>query len=455
VNGANLRAHSGKSACDKLPSMNSDVAFARQGSAIEPKSPNFQRHNYSSARFHLLVFLVAFLIIFSRRPDVILHAQFFAEDGKFWYAQAYQFGSRSLFFSVGGYLHVVARLIAMLALLFPFSLAPLAISICVIGLQALPVNLFLSARFSRIALSTRLLGSFIYLGLPNSYGVSGKAATVQWHLAVLACLVLLAEPSSSPKWRLFSASVLVALSIESPLGLLFIPLAAVLWWIRRNRSYAISVALLIPGTVLQVVVMLFSRTRQIGANGSSIGRLLSILGRQVFLPPFVGRDKVLRIVLHHSPGFCFALEFAATLMGLAVLVYVLRDAPLELKLFIVFSFAVLALSLARPLAGTPDQPQWEWLRFPGTSNRYFYFPIMAFMAALLWMFVQMKSRRVRWIGGLLLLASVTGIRRDWRYPALPDMHFKQYVAEFTAAPAGTKIVIPITPVPWTMELTKN
>ena len=46
--------------------------------------------------FHISVFLAAFLVVFSRRPDAILNAQFWAEDGKFWYADAYHFGAHSL-----------------------------------------------------------------------------------------------------------------------------------------------------------------------------------------------------------------------------------------------------------------------------------------------------------------------------------------------------------------------
>jgi hypothetical protein len=42
--------------------------------------------------FHVIVFLFAFLLIFSRRPDAILNAQFFAEDGQRWFADAYQRG---------------------------------------------------------------------------------------------------------------------------------------------------------------------------------------------------------------------------------------------------------------------------------------------------------------------------------------------------------------------------
>jgi hypothetical protein len=32
---------------------------------------------------HAGIFLIAFLLLFARRPDAILHAQFYAEDGAY------------------------------------------------------------------------------------------------------------------------------------------------------------------------------------------------------------------------------------------------------------------------------------------------------------------------------------------------------------------------------------
>ncbi len=122
--------------------------------------------------------VAAFLVIFSRRPDAILNAQFFAEDGKLWYADAYRFGLRSLLFPADGYLHTVARLTALVTLIFPFSIAPLVMNLCAITFQALPVNVFLSSRFSTITLSTRLLAGFLYLALPNTDEINANAATL-------------------------------------------------------------------------------------------------------------------------------------------------------------------------------------------------------------------------------------------------------------------------------------
>src|SRR5258708_12821630 len=73
---------------------------------------------------HIAYFAGSFLILFSRRPDAILNPQFYAEDGTYWYADAYHFGFRCLFIPEAGYLLTVPRLLALFTPFFPFSFLP-------------------------------------------------------------------------------------------------------------------------------------------------------------------------------------------------------------------------------------------------------------------------------------------------------------------------------------------
>jgi hypothetical protein len=412
-----------------------------------------------SPLFHLIFFVSAFLIIFSRRPDAILNAQFWAEDGQRWYADAYQFGLRCLFLTdeLGGYLHTVPRLTALLALLVPFSLAPLVMNLCAIAIQISPASLFVSSRFSNLPLAGRLLASFVYLAFPNTYEVNANDTTIQWHLGLLAFLVLVAQPATGWKWRVFDGIVLVLITLESPIGILLVPVAAVLWWTRRTHWSRISLAALIPGAVVQAFIVLSSHARPTASNGANFHRLVGILGGQIFLSPLLGSKALLHMTLRHMPHYVYAREMTALIIGLAVLLYSLRYAPVEVKLFVLFGFAVLSLSLARPIPGHMPKPQWELMCFPGHGNRYYFLPSIAFMAALVWVAIG-GSRVPRYVAGLLLLLLPLGIVRDWRYPDFVNLHFHRYASEFRRLPPGEKIVIPINPVNadnWKMELTKH
>src|SRR6266481_6539477 len=111
---------------------------------------------------HALIFLVAFVLVVSRRPDAIFNAQFYAEDGRFFYADAYNFGWRCLLIPYGGYLSTLLRLVGLLALLVPFGLSPLLMNLCAIVVQILPIHIFLSSWFNTIPFFTRMFGSLLY-----------------------------------------------------------------------------------------------------------------------------------------------------------------------------------------------------------------------------------------------------------------------------------------------------
>ncbi len=124
------------------------------------------RRIFTPTIFHLIVFLTAFLLIFSRRPDAITNAQFFAEDGQRWFADAYHLGIAMPAHSRPGwrispYRSPPGRLIV---LIFPFSRAPLVMNLCAILVQILPVTIFVSSRFSAIPLWKRLIASFDLFG---------------------------------------------------------------------------------------------------------------------------------------------------------------------------------------------------------------------------------------------------------------------------------------------------
>jgi hypothetical protein len=412
-----------------------------------------------SLLFHLSVFLVGFGIIFSRRPDAILNAQFWAEDGQRWYADAYQFGLRCLLIpdELGGYFHSVSRLSALTALIFPFSMAPLVMNLFAIAIQILPASIFLSSRFSNIALWKRLIAAFVYFALPNTYEVNANTTTIQWHLGLLACMVLLAPSTRSWKWRIFDGVVLALISLDSPVGVVLLPVAALVWWMRRNRGSAISLASLLPGAVIQGLTVLSSHARPVAPNGANWHRLIRILGGQIFMSPLLGNMTLLHMTWRHFPNYVFARVIVAFVIGLAILFYALRYAPAEVKLFILFGFAVLSLSLAHPIPGLASQPQWELLAFPGHGNRYYFLPSISFLVALVWI-ASSASKVPRRIAGVLLLMLPLGIVRDWRYPDFADLHFQEYASRFEASPRGTKIVIPLNPVTdahWTMELIKH
>jgi hypothetical protein len=425
-----------------------------------------QRWHIEGIWFQLAVFATAFLIIFSRRPDALLNPQFFAEEGTFFYRDAYQLGFQSLFLAYGGYFHALLRLVALLAQLVPIVWAPLLMNLAAIFVQLLPVNVFLSSRFSQVPFPVRLFAGLVYLALPNSYEIHANATNFQSHQALLTCLLLLAQPAKNRFWKLFDGITIVVTSFSSPVGILLLPVAALMWWYRAGSWYAASFGFLLPGTAIQSIsVLLHWHMRQAphygfmgvpilngGTLGANFHYFAGILGRQVFLSSLLGLNSQYWLLRFH---WIFAIEVVSGAVGFGFLLYALRNAPIELKLFILFGYSVLALDLLNPLAGPPDRPQWYWLNLPGCGNRYYFVPMLAFLASVLFVAIRKKSPKALQYFALLLLALLPiGIYRDFRYPAFMDLKFKAFARQFQTVAPGTKVIIPINPG-WLLELTKH
>ncbi|NET62611.1 MAG: hypothetical protein F6K47_42925 [Symploca sp. SIO2E6] len=148
-------------------------------------------------KLRCLILFIAVAIVVSRRPDVVFNAQFYAEDGRVWYADAYNLGAiPSLFLPYAGYLTTIQRLGGAVSQIFPFLWAPLVFNLIAIIIQILPAILITSSRFSVLIPNrySRLFLAFLYLALPNSIEIHANLTNTQWHLAIVAYLVVAATP---------------------------------------------------------------------------------------------------------------------------------------------------------------------------------------------------------------------------------------------------------------------
>lgn len=401
-------------------------------------------------RLQIFVFVAAALLVISRRPDALLNPQFFGEDGSVWFPEAYMLGwLNSLIHSQNGYYQTFPRLVSALALIVPFRLAPLVMNIIGIAVQILPVTLLLSARCRDWApLNVRALMAFVYIALPNSFELNAAIEEGQWHLALAACIVVLATVPRSLWSRIFDVSLILLSGLSGPFSVLLLPVSVVMWWFRRERwRLVIVTAIAVIATIqLHALIASASATRPHVGLGATPSLFVRLLAGQVYLGALLGGT------VDHTNRSAGLLIIVA-LLGTAVVLFCLMKARLELKLFVSFAFLVFAVSLRNPMVSM-TQPQWEVLR-QAAGIRYWFFPMLGFAWALIWCMTSSPSWVMRILalaGGLLMLA---GITRDWEYPAYPDLHFQQYARRFETAAPGTLAIIPIAPAGWSMRLTKH
>lgn len=424
-----------------------------ESSAVLPRIRASATTDGLSRELQLLLFLVGLAIVFARRPDTLLNPQFFAEDGKIWFGEAYNGGwLAALFVPYAGYLQTLPRLAAGLALLVPFRFAPLLMNTLGAAIQVLPANVLLSARCARWAsMRMRILMAAIYLALPNAREVHITITNAQWHWALLACFLLFSAVPARALYRGFDVVVTLLCGLTGPFCFVLAPLGFAFYWKRRERWPLVLAGLFVICSVIQLFVM-----RQ-----SAAGRFHDPLGAspQLFIR-LLGGDVYLGSLLGHLAPLNLSLIFYAgvAVIGTILAAYVFTKATFEFKLFLVFSAVIFLASLRTPITGQNIEPQWWHLRV-SMGSRYWFFPTLAFVWSIVWCAVSASSGRLQAAACAALATMCIGVVADRRYPAYKDLNFPKYAAEFAAAAPGTAITIPLNPhlIPerWTVRLVKK
>jgi hypothetical protein len=401
--------------------------------------------------WQVAVVCAAIALIFSRQPDALLHAQFFAEDGKIWFTDAYNNGwFTSLFKAQDGYFQTLPRLAAALSLLAPLAMAPLVMNLAGLIIQTLPVPVLLSRRSSAWgSLSLRATLAFTYLAMPNCSELNVTIEEGQWHLALVACLLLLASAPANRAWKVFDTVIFILCGLTGPFAILLVPVAGLRLWQRREQFMRWPFGILVCATTIQAFVLLATQ-RERWPLGASAELLIRILSGQVFLGAILGSNGL--GTLDMMP-FLVCVVIAGSLLT----TFCFLKANAEWKLFLLFSATVFAASLCAPFTPGSRPGSTAWLMLARTSGiRYWFFPTLAFSWTIVWYLLGRPNRRVsQSIGATLMALMLIGIVRDWRIPPRADLHFAAYVKAFEASPPGTVVTIPENPQGWTIRLVKR
>ncbi|HEY8559627.1 MAG TPA: hypothetical protein VIL74_04425 [Pyrinomonadaceae bacterium] len=404
--------------------------------------------------FYFLSIGISLLIIFTRRPDAFLNPQFWAEDGRVWYAEAYE---RGFLYSVttpeAGYLQTISRLTASFSQLFPLDYAPLIFNAVAVFVKLLVAQFILSNRTTAFlpALWMRLFAAFIYLALPHSYETHANLTNAQWHLALLSCLIIIGAPASTRAGKIFDFAVIFISALSGPFCLLLLPVALIKYYRDGDKWLLTLTIVLAAGSLIQGFSLLSADRPSKAPLGANINLFLRILGGHLFFSSIFG-ETGFRWTTNRSV-WKDGVAVIINLCGLALVVYALIKANFELRLLITFSALIVAAALVSP-AITNEKTQWEFMRYPPVGSRYWLIPIFCFLLLLFWTWRAAEYKFLRRLAAGLLLLAPIGIILDWRYPPFQDFDFPKHAAEFNAAQSGSEVVIPINPN-WEMRLRKK
>ena len=395
-------------------------------------------------------------VLFGRCPATILHPEFWAEDGMIWYADAYTVGWHSMFFPQNGYLQTLSRLVAVVAQAFPLLWAPGIFVAVALVIQTLTATFLVSGRMSSVwpSLRGRLLFALIYVALPNSFETHLNLTNTQWHLAILAFLVLVSRPTESRLGRAGDVMVLALSGLSGPFCILLLPIA--IWQlcedrgtVQLQRAAILAMTCLIQSAFLIETIRHARSTAPLGARGDGLARIFVV---QVLLGGLLGVRVMSRLshaTLFNSGGVMIAVAIA----GLLACAVALKRGPPVLQKAALFGALVLAAALWRPQVDV-TLPQWSVMTNPGAGQRYYLLPILVWIGVALTHAAD-PNRALRHFGSVIILGLCTGIAADWFYPELPPTDFTKKAGEFAFASPGTRMEFALRPPGWAMTLTKQ
>jgi len=404
--------------------------------------------NNAFRRLLFFSFLFAFLLC-TRFPRYLLHAELWGDDGWTFYPQAYNSGLQCLLWPVNGYLNTFQRLGALFAVYTRVPLLWLPTVFAVIGLSVqFAVCVFLvSSRLGPLWKSWRARAAFaaLYIYLPNSLETFGTLTNSQWHLALLAFLVVVSPPAVTAGWRLFDGVVLVLSSLSGPFSLIMVPFCLAAFWKYRNMPGVTAELLtrsilLCAGALVQASLLLHGHSVRSGPLGASPLLLVRIISFQFFLGLLFGLHAIVRIgrmSWWQAPWPAATIALAASL----VCIVAFKRGAYLFRAFSIFAALLFAAELLSPV-GTDG---WAGLSHPVSGQRYFLVPMLALLGAFFVLAAQ-KARLERWTG-LTAIAIVLciGVPLDSFLTHMPPTDYEAKARAFDAAPPGTQANLPLHP----------
>lgn len=415
---------------------------------------------------------------FSHLPSLLLHAQFYADDGR-WYATAYQEGALpSLFQPDAGYLVLFQRLAAAAALALPTIAAPTFFNVVALLLEVAGICYLLSSRMAPAipGLWVRVAIALLVVALPNAYDTSGNLTNSQWHLALIAFLVLFARAPRRVWGWITDGTIVVLAGLTGPYSLLLAPIA--LWrWVEERTDRRRLLLLVASGAcaAVQMGIILTHRGERVsGPLAAGPLPLVTMLGRQLTLGLVAGAHG-LRMLVATPVGDNPALLTLLAAAPLAVCAWAAWRGPAILRAFSLFALLELVVALADPSIGPPRWPNLgrpaDVVHFQPGGIRYFLYPLLAFALSLGWLAWtrlihplsgarrpgrDRLARLPALLAGLgaavLLLLAARAAAEDWLYPPYLNLHWATQVQRLETAPRGTAVVIPINPGGWALNL---
>ena len=377
------------------------------------------------------------LALYFKQPQAFHLPQFYAEEGQVFFADAYNDGWQSMFYTANGYFHLVPRLFAnlTLALGVPYAHIP---AVFVYG--CLPIYFLLWLKiFTRLTLSpvAKLFVALTTVLVPIGNEIFMNQTNIQWVMALIPIVIYCGEAPQRAWSRVLDYVLVVLCLFTGPYVLFLFPVFAVAALVERQvRERSVLLAIGLIATIVCVGSLLDFGTvdRVRGDTRISTYGWFQLVFRSYFFPVFsMWVDRA-------PPWFVITLTTI-----LPVLLVRLGRAVWRSK----NRFAIIAFVTAFPLLAAmfvsysrhPAMPSPYW-----AAIRNFYLP----MVLLLWSMIAVTRfeprRTLAWSVAFAWFAAQISFIPETRI--INDMRWDKYSQRLYT---GKAMMIPITPAGWGIE----
>lgn len=420
---------------------------------------------FEDYRKSLGIFLLAFIFLFLKSPDALLHPQFWAEDGPVFFAPQALTPWPLLATPYAGYLHVTPRIVAWLASAFKVLQAPLIYNLSAILIDAACIT-FVCLRFSLWFPFWAIFASFFIV--PTAGDIFGTATNVQWFLQftlTAACFL----PSQSTRIlprsaRLASFFALAVAAMSGPFSILVaVPVTLIIIFNAYFDRISVRKPEIFSGTfsVIKMIGSSISKTNLCIISAGAAVQILVLATNKARTPVemfLLNQDQQNKLgvaglrsfygyTVNH-PFTAFHLVVALIIFGIALSCLVLAFRRPSAPTWI--GCLLLANGTVQPILAFLKQREVHTL---AVTSHYFYM----LSVVTVWIGWKIFSDLVpQWkvhaaIGASACFILVASLRPDYfRREPLHDLNWAMH-AELLGRSPKPRVLVPINPVPWSFN----
>jgi hypothetical protein len=370
---------------------------------------------------------ILLLALISRRSDRLTTPQFWAEDGKVFFAQAYGAGWSIWFQPYAGYFLLVPRIIAWLWAGLPWQWTPLAYNA-----SALAVWAYIICRIgaARLPAAFRWLAAAAMVCTIHSGEVFLNITNLQWPLALLLAVNLLEPPPRGPQETVHRCIESVIAGLTGPLVLVASAGAlARAFSLHRRREGWFLLAAFFATAVLQGLAYA-TGDRAVTATVATAGKELI----EVF--PLYSAYLAGAGFFNGWSGLCLMLIGLGWSAMIALAIHRGLRPKDRWRMLAILLGAAACLAAARMRRGM-------WVGPLDLGNaRYTYVPLVLMMWLLAWIASQGTVRAIRRISLVLFVIGLLSGLPLWRGYEETNYHWPSQVAEAESGERRSFVVPP-------------